>query len=429
MAIGDSWSSAQGAGDYRLPGPDRLGWWAAAAMLVSVLLHVGVFLLLDHLEIGLRFDPPRDLVTERVQVRQVDVSPAEITAQELPEETVQPPADAATLLEEVDLLSVLPKDREIDIKPDLEQAEYALQVKAPVQEGDPAALAAELAAGFEVDADLPEFGRGPEEVKPAEVGQLTVDPGAVKADDESLGRFALDVLKRGAGGQAEKGSLDGLVPLDELLNLPPNVLLSKKTMLPSDLLFEFNKAELRESAKVGLMKLALLMDLNPALYCWVEGHTDMVGGDAFNLELSIRRAESVKRYLVGSLGMDEARISTRGFGRFAPIVTSGDEQAQAVNRRVEVRMRKTPPTEAQIRAGGEPSSGVKAPRATIVAPQAVPVREDPPPQVRENPDKAGKTFLVKPGKAVLVEDAPSPPKARPVPPRAKPVGAKPVPES
>ena len=165
MAIGDSWSSAQGAGDYRLPGPDRLGWWAAAAMLVSVLLHVGVFLLLDHLEIGLRFDPPRDLVTERVQVRQVDVSPAEITAQELPEETVQPPADAATLLEEVDLLSVLPKDREIDIKPDLEQAEYALQVKAPVQEGDPAALAAELAAGFEVDADLPEFGRGPEEVK------------------------------------------------------------------------------------------------------------------------------------------------------------------------------------------------------------------------------------------------------------------------
>ena len=66
-------------------------------------------------------------------------------------------------------------------------------------------------------------------------------------------------------------------------------------MLPSDLLFEFNSAELRESAKVGLMKLALLMDRNPNLYCWIEGHTDLVGGDDFNLDLSIRRAEAVQK--------------------------------------------------------------------------------------------------------------------------------------
>jgi len=277
-----------------LPGPEHLGWWAAVAMLVSILLHVAVFFTLERMNIALRFEQARELSTNPINVRQVEVRPLDIAESATPEDLVTPPADAASLLEEVDLLAALPKDLEIDIKPDIQEAEYALQMKNPAIQGDPAAVAMEVSASLEVEADLPELGREPEHLKPAEVGQVTVDPGAVPLDDNDLGKFTEDLIKRGANGKVEKGALDGVASLDALLDLPPNILLGKKTMLPSDLLFEFNSAELRESAKVGLMKLALLMDRNPNLYCWIEGHTDLVGGDEFNLDLSIRRAEAVK---------------------------------------------------------------------------------------------------------------------------------------
>ena len=159
-------------------------------------------------------------------------------------------------------------------------------------------------------------------LQPAAIGQVTVDPGAVQMDDSELGTFTDDLIKRGAGGNVEHGALDGIASLDDLLDLPPNILLASKTMLPSDLLFEFNSTELRESAKVGLMKLALLMDRNPNLFCWIEGHTDLVGGDEFNLNLSILRAEAVKNYLVESMRMDASKIITRGFGRYQPLVTT-----------------------------------------------------------------------------------------------------------
>ncbi len=397
MANGYTWSDLRDGGSYRLPGPEHLGWWAAVAMLVSILLHVAVFFTLDRMKIALRFEQARELSTEPINVRQVEVRPLDIAESATPEDLVTPPTDAASLLEEVDLLSALPKDLEIDIKPDIQEAEYALQMKNPASQGDPAAVAMEVSASLEVEADLPELGREPEHLKPAEVGQVTVDPGAVPVDDNDLGKFTEDLIKRGANGKVEKGALDGVASLDALLDLPPNILLGKKTMLPSDLLFEFNSAELRESAKVGLMKLALLIDRNPNLYCWIEGHTDLVGGDEFNLDLSIRRSEAVKNYLTDSLRMDAARISTRGFGRYAPLVIRGTTDEQAVNRRVEIRMRKTPPPTDQLK----------------ISPQKAAVVGEPAP-----PPKA---VLVKPNRALPVTEESAPPRAEPVPPRAAPV--------
>jgi outer membrane protein OmpA-like peptidoglycan-associated protein len=345
----------------------------------------------------LRFEQARELSTEPINVRQVEVRPLDIAESATPEDLVTPPTDAASLLEEVDLLSALPKDLEIDIKPDIQEAEYALQMKNPASQGDPAAVAMEVSASLEVEADLPELGREPEHLKPAEVGQVTVDPGAVPVDDNDLGKFTEDLIKRGANGKVEKGALDGVASLDALLDLPPNILLGKKTMLPSDLLFEFNSAELRESAKVGLMKLALLIDRNPNLYCWIEGHTDLVGGDEFNLDLSIRRSEAVKNYLTDSLRMDAARISTRGFGRYAPLVIRGTTDEQAVNRRVEIRMRKTPPPTDQLKISPQ--------KAAVVGEPAAPP----------------KAVLVKPNRALPVTEESAPPRAEPVPPRAAPV--------
>jgi outer membrane protein OmpA-like peptidoglycan-associated protein len=240
-----------------------------------------------------------------------------------------------------------------------------------------------LSSNLEIEGDLPELGREPESIRPAEIGQLTVDPGAVTADDSEKGGTA-DLLKYGAGGLTENGKIDGVTSLENMLDLPANLLLGSKTMLPSDLLFEFNSSDLRESAKVGLMKLGLLIDRNPELYCWIEGHTDLVGGDDFNLDLSIRRAEAVKTYLVKSLRMDAGRIFTRGFGRYEPIVITGTADEQSVNRRVEIRMRKTPPTKEQLKIAPKKASVIEeapSPRAVLVKPNLpTPVEETPPPQ-------------------------------------------------
>lgn len=393
------WSSARDADGYRLPGPDHLGRWAAVAMVVSVLLHVVLFFSLDRVKIAFGIMKTDDLVTEPIDIRRVEVKPYVEESQPPVENVITPPNDSAALLDEIDLLEILPKDVDIDIAPSVVDPEYALKMTNPLASGAIDETVNEISSKFDLEANLPDFGRMTTELQPAAVGQIIVDPGAVKVDDGEMANFTDELIKKGSQGLVDQGKLDGVESLDELLDLPSNLLLSKKTLLPSDLLFEFNKAELRESAKVGLMKLALLIDKNPTLYCWIEGHTDLIGSDEPNIKLSERRAEAVKTYLVKSMRMNPERIFTRGFGETQPLVLEGDANAQAPNRRVEIRMRKTPP-----------------PKGTIQTPKAQPVVVEPTPQ--PEPPKA---VLVKPNLDAIPVDEPEPPRAEPVPPIVEPV--------
>ncbi len=411
-----SWKDERGDDTYHLPGPDHLGWWAAAAILVSLLLHVLVFFALDRMKIALRFQQARELSTAPVDVRQVRIAPEEPAPRETPENLVTPPVDPASLLEEIDLLEMLPKDIDIDISPQILDPEYALKMENPALMGDPEALAMEVSSGIDVESELLQMGQEITDLPPAAVGQLTIDPGAASADDPELSKFTDDLLRKGADGKAREGALDGLTSLDDLLGLPPNTLVNKTTMLPSDLLFEFNSAELRESAKLGLMKLGLLIDRNPTLYCWIEGHTDLIGSDSYNLELSKRRAAAVKSYLVDSLRMDEKQIVTRGFGRTRPIIMEGDADAQSPNRRVEIRMRRTLPSDDEPRAiPARPV--VDEPPPPPPPPRPVIIEEPPPPPVVVQPRRAlpvEEYEVLPPPVAVPVEEEPVPPRARPV---------------
>ncbi|MGJ8634110.1 MAG: OmpA family protein, partial [Luteolibacter sp.] len=404
------WSDMHDNAGYRLPGPEHIGRWAVVAMLVSILLHVLVFFALDKMKIAMGIIETQELSTDQMNVQQVEVRPYEPEAALLPEETVTPPDDSASLIEEVDLLELLPEDTEIDMVPSVLDPEFALKMSNPLAEGELDASEIEVSASFDMESDLPEMGRLETELQPAALGQLTVDPGAVIEDDGEMADFTDDLVKLGNKGDVENGKLDGIKSLDEMLDLPPNLLLSKKTLLPSDLIFEFNSANLRESAKIGLMKLALLIDKNPNLYCWIEGHTDLVGGEEFNVKLSLQRAESVKSYLVDSLGMEseQDRIITRGYGKSQPLVADGDGDAQAPNRRVEIRMRKTPPESAQL---------VVTPQVPKAKPLAVPKVE---PKPEPEPPKA---ILVKPN--IQPKEEPAAPRATVVPDpeirRAQPV--------
>jgi outer membrane protein OmpA-like peptidoglycan-associated protein len=78
------------------------------------------------------------------------------------------------------------------------------------------------------------------------------------------------------------------------------------------------------------------MKKNPAWKLKVEGHTDNIGGDAQNLDLSKRRAASVKQALVSRYGIDAKRLATSGYGAGRPKDTNETLQGRALNRRVEL---------------------------------------------------------------------------------------------
>ena len=67
------------------------------------------------------------------------------------------------------------------------------------------------------------------------------------------------------------------------------------------------------------------------------GHTDSVGGDAYNQKLSIARSESVKAYLVGK-GVEKNRVYTEGKGKKQPVADNKTAEGRAKNRRVEIEV-------------------------------------------------------------------------------------------
>ena len=106
--------------------------------------------------------------------------------------------------------------------------------------------------------------------------------------------------------------------------------------LGSDALeFDFDKAFLRPENRELLSRIAgiLLTSRDYAIY--VYGHTDDIGSDHYNLELSERRAQSVRDYIV-EVGVDSGLIETKGFGKTKPLVAGTSAQARAQNRRVEI---------------------------------------------------------------------------------------------
>jgi outer membrane protein OmpA-like peptidoglycan-associated protein len=107
--------------------------------------------------------------------------------------------------------------------------------------------------------------------------------------------------------------------------------------LPDDQLFEYDSAVLQASSITQLQKLGTLIQRNAKATFTVEGYTDSFGTFEYNVDLSQRRADSVKRYLVEVMRINPAQIETHGFGptkfRAAP---GGSIEEQSPNRRVEV---------------------------------------------------------------------------------------------
>jgi OmpA-OmpF porin, OOP family len=100
--------------------------------------------------------------------------------------------------------------------------------------------------------------------------------------------------------------------------------------------FDFAKATLRPESDAVLAEISALMKKNPAWKLKVEGHTDNIGGDTQNLDLSKRRAAAVKQALASAYGIDSNRLTTAGYGASRPKDTNETLQGRALNRRVEL---------------------------------------------------------------------------------------------
>lgn len=102
-----------------------------------------------------------------------------------------------------------------------------------------------------------------------------------------------------------------------------------------DLLFETNKSELKGGAASNLNKLSAFLTQYPDRTVTIEGHTDSVGADDYNLSLSQRRANSVQQFLIGQ-GIASNRLTASGKGENFPVASNDSASGRQMNRRVEV---------------------------------------------------------------------------------------------
>jgi outer membrane protein OmpA-like peptidoglycan-associated protein len=103
-----------------------------------------------------------------------------------------------------------------------------------------------------------------------------------------------------------------------------------------DIYFDFRSDQLRPESKKVLDEIAQVMRDHPDWKLSVEGNTDNIGGDDYNLDLSKRRAASVKTALVSQYDVAGDRLNTTGFGRSHPVDTNDTIEGRARNRRVEL---------------------------------------------------------------------------------------------
>ena len=120
------------------------------------------------------------------------------------------------------------------------------------------------------------------------------------------------------------------------VNLVEKQLTEQKRAVTYGIYFDFNKDTIKPESEPVLKQIVQAMTDNPTWKLTVEGHTDNIGGDAYNLDLSKRRAAAVKRALVDRYNIAPDRLITDGYGALRPVDTNETLEGRARNRRVEL---------------------------------------------------------------------------------------------
>jgi outer membrane protein OmpA-like peptidoglycan-associated protein len=190
----------------------------------------------------------------------------------------------------------------------------------------------------------------------AREAQQSAESARMAAIAEQQKLAAAKAASDAARDQAEKDAQAVRERLKDQLNL---ILMTRDTargliVNMSDVLFDTAQATLKPGAKEKLAKVSGILLAYPTLHVTVEGHTDSIGGDEYNLQLSQRRADSVRAYLVSN-GISPANIESHGMGKDNPVATNDTAAGRQQNRRVEMVVNGD--------VIGQPLSGLSSPDA------------------------------------------------------------------
>ena len=332
-----------------VPQSRRMRWWVLLSVICSILFHLLLILLFSDIRILL---PRHDETLPVFRIPQAQISP----------ESLRPPAPDTNLPQKLDptedklkntkldledLQRMIPEDREIKLTPEVTQPENIQPGGRPAP-GDPIES---LDPGV-MDAALETVtAKGSPNLEAT--ASLSANQPVVMTEPETLDGGKVRAMLDKAGG-GRNGLADRYQTLDDAIGVPGGKLtdINKPIYMPTDLLFDYNESRLRDGAKTSMMMLGYLIDRNPETIFIIEGHTDTIGGEQSNLELSRRRAEAVRDWLMQSLAMDATRLKIEACGESRPLVfPEGTIEQQQPNRRVEIRMRKPGPDDKpEVRA-------------------------------------------------------------------------------
>lgn len=166
-----------------------------------------------------------------------------------------------------------------------------------------------------------------------------------KDGKQFVGVWSTDTFENGLSGEwngkkvsdkvgncAHRKDLDGGKPGEDTL---AKSLTDDGRALVYGINFDFNSDEIKLESKAPLDQIVAVLKQNAGWRMLIEGHTDNIGGDAFNRDLSAKRAAAVKAFLV-TAGIEEGRLSVAGLGMSKPIGSNETEHGRAQNRRVEL---------------------------------------------------------------------------------------------
>jgi outer membrane protein OmpA-like peptidoglycan-associated protein len=169
----------------------------------------------------------------------------------------------------------------------------------------------------------------------AAADQAAKDRAAAQAQQRAAEAETEKARQAAAQAEAEKAQLRA-----QLLNQLNSILQTRDSargliVNMSDVLFDTGSYTLRTGAREKLAKISGIVLAHPGLSLQIEGHTDSVGGDEFNQQLSERRSESVRDFLAEQ-GVPAGSITARGFGKTQPVATNDTAEGRQRNRRVEL---------------------------------------------------------------------------------------------
>ena len=214
-----------------------------------------------------------------------------------------------------------------------QQATAAQQQAAQAQQD--AAAAQERAAAAGLSAEAAEAARRDADDARSKAETLAAEAQSAKARATALEAQNVELSKENERLVKERDDLAGRLTgaLSEVAQISKTAR-GVVVNLP-DILFDVNKATLKQNAQVALAKLAGIVSLFPAINLRIEGHTDSTGTDELNMRLSKDRAASVMGFL-RQQGVGEKRMSAEGYGSKLPVADNATTEGRAKNRRVEI---------------------------------------------------------------------------------------------